>query len=231
MALINRPRLLIADEPTTALDVTAQAQILALLADLQQQGLAMLFISHDLAVVGEAASRIAVMRAGRVVEMGPCARLLTRPQHRYAKKPASRGAHAEDGSGKAAGNGRSDRAGLRLAERSFPQRTQPLMLPARWPPRSKLNPLPAPSWEGTPKNMPHSANPAMNQTGWFWPSRSAAVKPNLRPAQSVRNSNEKIRLTTMSMRRRRLPLTSPSMPGPHPQLAKSESGCKGAAQG
>jgi peptide/nickel transport system ATP-binding protein len=86
MALINRPRLLIADEPTTALDVTVQAQILALLADLQRQyGLAMLFISHDLAVVGEVAGRVAVMRAGQVVETGPCARLLTAPEHEYTR--------------------------------------------------------------------------------------------------------------------------------------------------
>ncbi len=86
MALINRPRLLIADEPTTALDVTVQAQILALLADLQRQyGLAMLFISHDLAVVGQVASRVAVMRAGEVVEEGLSQQLLTRPQHEYTK--------------------------------------------------------------------------------------------------------------------------------------------------
>ena len=86
LALINRPRLLIADEPTTALDVTVQAQILALLAELQKQyGLAMLFISHDLAVVGQVASRVAVMRAGKVVETGPCTKLLTQPEHAYTK--------------------------------------------------------------------------------------------------------------------------------------------------
>ena len=86
MALINRPRLLIADEPTTALDVTVQAQVLQLLKDLQQQhGLAMLFISHDLAVVGQVASRLAVMRAGQVVETGECSRLLTNPEHPYTK--------------------------------------------------------------------------------------------------------------------------------------------------
>jgi peptide/nickel transport system ATP-binding protein len=86
MALINKPRLLIADEPTTALDVTVQAQVLELLKDLQRQhGLAMLFISHDLAVVGQVASRLAVMRAGQVVETGSCGRLLTNPEHAYTR--------------------------------------------------------------------------------------------------------------------------------------------------
>lgn len=86
MALINRPWLLIADEPTTALDVTVQAQILALLKELQQQyGLAMLFISHDLAVVGQVASRVAVMRQGKIVETGPVTEVLTRPQHEYTR--------------------------------------------------------------------------------------------------------------------------------------------------
>ncbi|HXR39254.1 MAG TPA: ABC transporter ATP-binding protein [Terracidiphilus sp.] len=86
MALINKPRLLIADEPTTALDVTVQAQVLELLRDLQRQhGLAMLFISHDLAVVGQVASRVAVMRAGQVVETGACQRLLTNPEHPYTR--------------------------------------------------------------------------------------------------------------------------------------------------
>jgi peptide/nickel transport system ATP-binding protein len=86
MALINRPRLLIADEPTTALDVTVQAQVLELLRELQRQhGLAMLFISHDLAVVSQVASRVAVMRAGQVVETGPCARILSAPDQAYTR--------------------------------------------------------------------------------------------------------------------------------------------------
>ena len=86
MALINRPRLLIADEPTTALDVTVQAQVLMLLKELQQEhGLAMLFISHDLAVVSQMATRVAVMRGGLVVETGDCAQLLTRPEHAYTR--------------------------------------------------------------------------------------------------------------------------------------------------
>ncbi len=86
MALINRPRLLIADEPTTALDVTVQAQILALLKDLQRDfGVAMLFISHDLAVVGQVASRVSVMRHGEIVESGSVDQVLTRPRHDYTR--------------------------------------------------------------------------------------------------------------------------------------------------
>jgi peptide/nickel transport system ATP-binding protein len=86
MALINRPRLLIADEPTTALDVTVQAQILALLGELQREHvLTMLFISHDLAVVGQVAGQVAVMHRGEIVETGPSQRLLTAPQHDYTR--------------------------------------------------------------------------------------------------------------------------------------------------
>ncbi len=86
MALINRPRLVIADEPTTALDVTVQAQILALLRQLRaEHGLSMLFISHDLAVVGQIADRIAVMRGGVILEQGTAREVLTRPQHPYTQ--------------------------------------------------------------------------------------------------------------------------------------------------
>jgi peptide/nickel transport system ATP-binding protein len=86
MALMNKPQLLIADEPTTALDVTVQAQILALLKRLRlDHNLSMLFISHDLAVVGQVADRIAVMRHGTIVEIGETQQILTRPQHPYTQ--------------------------------------------------------------------------------------------------------------------------------------------------
>jgi oligopeptide/dipeptide ABC transporter ATP-binding protein len=86
MAIVNRPQLLIADEPTTALDVTIQAQILDLLAELRAKfGLTMLFISHDLAVVSEVADRVAVMYAGRFVETGPIGPVIERPAHPYTE--------------------------------------------------------------------------------------------------------------------------------------------------
>ncbi|NNL57256.1 MAG: ABC transporter ATP-binding protein, partial [Pseudomonadales bacterium] len=87
MALITEPDLLIADEPTTALDVTTQAQILALLARLQQRRkIAIIFISHDLHVVKQIADRVLVMQQGHVVESGNCARIFAEPQHPYTKK-------------------------------------------------------------------------------------------------------------------------------------------------
>jgi peptide/nickel transport system ATP-binding protein len=85
-ALVNRPRLLIADEPTTALDVTVQAQILDLLRGLRERfGLAMLFISHDLAVVAQVADRVAVMRHGLLLEEAPSAALFRQPLHPYTQ--------------------------------------------------------------------------------------------------------------------------------------------------
>jgi peptide/nickel transport system ATP-binding protein len=84
MALANEPKLLIADEPTTALDVTVQAQILTLLEDLQSRlGMAIIIITHDLGVVAEMADDIAVMYAGRIVEHASGERIFASPQHPY----------------------------------------------------------------------------------------------------------------------------------------------------
>src|SRR5438105_13418342 len=86
MALANEPDLLIADEPTTALDVTVQAQILKLLKDLQSRlGMAMLFITHDLGIVRKLADTVCVMKEGKIVERGPVERVFTAAQHSYTR--------------------------------------------------------------------------------------------------------------------------------------------------
>jgi oligopeptide/dipeptide ABC transporter ATP-binding protein len=86
MALASEPKLLVADEPTTALDVTIQAQILDLLRDLKQRlGMAILLITHNLGIVGDMADRVAVMYAGQLVELAPARELLRRPLHPYTK--------------------------------------------------------------------------------------------------------------------------------------------------
>jgi microcin C transport system ATP-binding protein len=86
MALANEPDLLIADEPTTALDVTVQAQILKLLKEIQTRlGMSMLFITHDLGIVRKIADRVCVMSKGEIVEQGPVERVYTRPEHPYTR--------------------------------------------------------------------------------------------------------------------------------------------------
>lgn len=86
MALANKPKLLIADEPTTALDVTVQAQILQLLAELKtSQNMSMLFITHDLGIVRKIADRVCVMSKGKIVETGPTKEIFDNPQHEYTK--------------------------------------------------------------------------------------------------------------------------------------------------
>jgi oligopeptide/dipeptide ABC transporter ATP-binding protein len=86
MALASQPKLLVADEPTTALDVTIQAQILELLKDLKQRlGMSLLLITHNLGIVGEIADRVAVMYAGQIIELAPAVELLKKPFHPYTR--------------------------------------------------------------------------------------------------------------------------------------------------
>jgi ABC-type dipeptide/oligopeptide/nickel transport system ATPase component len=87
IALACRPPLVIADEPTTALDVTIQAQVLEMLAELKQRfNLALLLITHDFGVIAEMADRVAVMRNGQLVEQGPVRQILREPTHDYTRR-------------------------------------------------------------------------------------------------------------------------------------------------
>ena len=120
MALANEPDLLIADEPTTALDVTVQAQILKLLKELQTRlGMAMLFITHDLGIVRKLADTVCVMKEGKIVEQGPVERVFTAPRASLYARAAGGRAEARSGADAArrAGRGR-DRATSRSGSRS-----------------------------------------------------------------------------------------------------------------
>lgn len=117
-ALATNPRLLICDEPVSALDVSTQSQILNLLADLRQQlGLAYLFISHDLAVVRQVADVVAVMRRGALVEMGPCEEIYSNPSQPYTQMLLSSVPNPDP-------HGREDRRATRMAlRRNAPQQS------------------------------------------------------------------------------------------------------------
>jgi peptide/nickel transport system ATP-binding protein len=87
LALALRAEVLLADEPTSALDVTVQAEVLELLRELRdERGMAILFVSHDLAVIAELCDRVAIMRSGEIVEQGPCDQVVTAPSHEYTRE-------------------------------------------------------------------------------------------------------------------------------------------------
>lgn len=137
MALANNPKLLIADEPTTALDVTVQAQILKLLRELQKElGMAMLLITHDLGIVAQIANKVAVMYAGQVVEYAPTEELFASPKHPYAQ-----GLFASLPSRKRRGQDLETLEGI-------------VPLATNWPPACRFAPRCRHAWETCLKHQP-----------------------------------------------------------------------------
>ena len=124
IALAGEPELLIADEPTTALDVTTQARMLELLKKLQRDmGMAMLFITHDLAVASRVSDRVAVMNEGRIVETGPTRQFFDQPQHPYSKNLlASLPDRPGKAHGKTAGTRRAHASGCPGWKCNFPRK-------------------------------------------------------------------------------------------------------------
>ncbi len=131
-ALICGPSLLIADEPTTALDVTIQGQILDLLRSLQRElGMAILFITHDLGIVAQMADRVAIMYAGRIVESGPVREIFRQPGASLYARAAGSGAAA----------GRLDRGRTHQADRRLRARTSSMRRPAAASIRAARSPM------------------------------------------------------------------------------------------
>lgn len=130
MALTRDPKLVICDEPTTALDVTVQKQVIKLLNDLQAKlGFAMIFVSHDLALVAEVAHNITVMYAGQVIEQAPTKELLTNPIHEYTRGLLGSVLSIESGSGRL-----HQVPGAVPSPRDFPQgRRRVARSSAHWP--------------------------------------------------------------------------------------------------
>jgi len=140
MAVACGPSILIADEPTTALDVTVQAQILALLGSLRREtGMAVLLISHDLAVVAQVADRVAVMYGGQIVEHGPALEVLTAPRHPYTEGLLRAVPSIED-----------DRRGLAMIPGQVPH-------PTAWPDACRFHPRCPYAWERCRTHAPPPA--------------------------------------------------------------------------
>ena len=129
LALCAEPRLIIADEPTTALDVSIQAQIIALLKRLaREHGTAVMLITHDMGVIAETADRVAVMYAGRIVEIGPVREVIHAPRHPYTVGPDGLDPEARRWHGQAPRAARADRRRHAAAERDSARlRVQPAL--------------------------------------------------------------------------------------------------------
>ena len=177
IAIACQPRLLIADEPTTALDVTVQAQILDLLRTLQRElGMAVILISHDLGVVAEFAARVAVMYAGRLVERGPVGEIFARPIHPYTAALLASSPRLD-----------ADAARLATIEGSIPDLTDP-PVGCRFHPRcARAEPGCAQAEPSLVERRPgHAAACAVPMTGGLsWPRPAPAAPPRPRDDRSL----------------------------------------------
>lgn len=176
-AIAAGPRLLIADEPTTALDATVQAQVLALLESLRSQAMAMLVVSHDLAVVSRLADRVAVMHHGVIVEQGPVEAILHDPQHPYTQSllRAGRAVHFQRPALAAPKVASAERFDLPLIEARNLQK--PLSAPTASPMLQCTTPAsacaPGKPWELSAS--PAAARPPSPACCWAWSARTPAM--------------------------------------------------------